>query len=136
MTSVKLTSLSLSILICKMGVTTSAPIRHLCSENQVSQGALIRDFPGGPVVRTLHFPCRGHWFNPWFGISGLRCCTTWSQKKDVLSICYRPWKKVRVPLSLFHICKETEWMREERVFRILTPPRIKNTRMMKSGYVF
>ena len=26
---------------------------------------LIRDFPGGPVVRTLRFHCRGHGFDPW-----------------------------------------------------------------------
>ena len=25
------------------------------------------DFPGGPVVRTLHFHCRGSRFNPWLG---------------------------------------------------------------------
>ena len=25
------------------------------------------DFPGGPVVRTLHFHCRGCRFDPWFG---------------------------------------------------------------------
>ena len=25
------------------------------------------EFPGGPVVRTLHFHCRGHGFNPWSG---------------------------------------------------------------------
>ena len=23
------------------------------------------DFPGGPVVKTLHFHCRGHGFHPW-----------------------------------------------------------------------
>ena len=23
------------------------------------------DIPGGPVVRILHFPCRGHGFDPW-----------------------------------------------------------------------
>ena len=25
------------------------------------------NFPGGPVVRTLHFHCKGHGFNPWSG---------------------------------------------------------------------
>ena len=24
-----------------------------------------RDFPGGPVVRTLYFHCREHRFSPW-----------------------------------------------------------------------
>ena len=27
----------------------------------------MRDFPGGPVVQTLCFQCRGHGFNPWSG---------------------------------------------------------------------
>ena len=26
-----------------------------------------RDFPGGPVVKTLSFQCRGHRFDPWSG---------------------------------------------------------------------
>ena len=25
------------------------------------------DFLGGPVVKTLHFYCRGHWFTPQLG---------------------------------------------------------------------
>ena len=25
------------------------------------------DFPGGPVVKIMHFQCRGHRFNPWSG---------------------------------------------------------------------
>ena len=25
----------------------------------------LGEFPGGPVVRTLHFDCRGHGFDPW-----------------------------------------------------------------------
>ena len=28
---------------------------------------LSRDFPGGPVVKTPCFHCRGHWFDPWLG---------------------------------------------------------------------
>ena len=27
----------------------------------------FREFPGGPVVRTLCFHCRGCGFNPWSG---------------------------------------------------------------------
>ena len=26
-----------------------------------------RDFPGGPMVETLCFPCGGHGFDPWSG---------------------------------------------------------------------
>ena len=36
--------------------------------NRSNSGAIVkkalRDFPGGPVVKTLHFHCRGHRFNP------------------------------------------------------------------------
>ena len=27
----------------------------------------LGEFPGGPVVRTLHFHCRGLGFDPWLG---------------------------------------------------------------------
>ena len=27
----------------------------------------LRDFPCGPVVKTLCFHCRGHRFDPWLG---------------------------------------------------------------------
>ena len=29
------------------------------------QDAVFRDFPGGPVVKTLPAQCKGHRFNPW-----------------------------------------------------------------------
>ena len=32
-----------------------------------SKERLVRDFPGGPVVKTLHFYCRGCGFDPWLG---------------------------------------------------------------------
>ena len=28
---------------------------------------VLREFPGGPVVRTLGFHFEGHGFNPWLG---------------------------------------------------------------------
>ena len=27
----------------------------------------FRDFPGGPVVKTLYFQCKGRGFDPWLG---------------------------------------------------------------------
>ena len=27
----------------------------------------VRDFPGGPVAKTVHFQCRGPGFDPWSG---------------------------------------------------------------------
>ena len=31
------------------------------------------DFPGCPVVKTLHFQCREHGFNPWSGKKDPTC---------------------------------------------------------------
>ena len=31
------------------------------------QNMYLLDFPGGPVVETLHFPCREKGFDPWSG---------------------------------------------------------------------
>ena len=36
-----------------------------------------RDFPGGPVVKTPHFRCRGHGFSPWWGTE-IPHATWWS----------------------------------------------------------
>ena len=32
-----------------------------------------RDFPGGPVAKTMHFQCRGHGFDPWLGSEDPTC---------------------------------------------------------------
>ena len=32
-----------------------------------SKNHMLREFPGGSVVRTLYFPCGGHGFDPWSG---------------------------------------------------------------------
>ena len=44
---------------------------------------VILDFPGGLVDRTLHFHCRGHWFDPWSGNkrSYMPCSTAKKKKK-------------------------------------------------------
>ena len=34
-----------------------------CADKTLATG----DFPGGPVVKTLRFHCRGHGFDPWLG---------------------------------------------------------------------
>ena len=28
---------------------------------------MTRNFPGGPMVKTSHFQCKGHGFDPWDG---------------------------------------------------------------------
>ena len=38
-------------------------VNSMCSHRKTS----FRDFPGGPVVRTPHFHCRGHRVDPWSG---------------------------------------------------------------------
>ena len=43
---------------------------------------------GGPVVKTLHFYCRGHWLDPWLGNSGSTCHTAWPKKKKMLNLWY------------------------------------------------
>ena len=40
-------------------------LRSLCVDTQ--QETAIGDFPGGPVVKTPHFQCRGPGFDPWSG---------------------------------------------------------------------
>ena len=32
-----------------------------------SEPPVLQDYPGGPVVKTLSFQCRGHGFSPWWG---------------------------------------------------------------------
>ena len=39
------------------------------------------DFPSGPVVKTPHFHCRRHRFNPWLGNEDPTCCAMWPKKK-------------------------------------------------------
>ena len=40
---------------------------------------------GSPLVRTLHFDCRGHRFNPWSVKQYLTSHTVWQKKKKKLS---------------------------------------------------
>ena len=49
----------------------------MCSWLQI----LSSHFPGGPVVKTLHFHCRGHGFSPWLGNKDPTCCSTAKGKK-------------------------------------------------------
>ena len=37
------------------------------SANQAIKNNEIRDFPGGPVVKTPHLQCRGPGSDPWLG---------------------------------------------------------------------
>ena len=41
------------------------------------------DFPGIPVVKILHFQCRGPGFNPWLGTKILHTATPKKKKKKM-----------------------------------------------------
>ena len=41
----------------------------------------LRDIPGGPVVKTLHFHSKGHRFNLWSGNYDLLCLMAQPKKK-------------------------------------------------------
>ena len=45
------------------------------------KNSMDRDFPGGPVIKTLSFHCRGHRFNPGRGTKIPTCCGVGKKKK-------------------------------------------------------
>ena len=45
---------------------------------QVMKTHVIRDFPGGTVVKSLFSQCRGPGFNPWLGNQDPICYIAWS----------------------------------------------------------
>ena len=47
-----------------------------------TQVLLPRELPGGPVVRTLCFHCRGHGFDPWSRNLDPACRAAQPKKKD------------------------------------------------------
>ena len=42
-------------------------IKNFCASKDTVKKVKRRDFPGGPVVKTPHFHCRGRVFEPWSG---------------------------------------------------------------------
>ena len=42
--------------------------------------AVSGEFPGNPVVKTPHFSCREHGFNPWSGREDPVCCMAGPKK--------------------------------------------------------
>ena len=47
-----------------MGQQSGGTVVSGCYSHKVQGGM---GFPGGPVVKTLHFHCRGRGFDPWSG---------------------------------------------------------------------
>ena len=69
----------------------------------LSSKSQVLDFSGFPVVRTLHFRCRGHRFHPWSGNLGPTCYIAQAKqkknekrkKKPRFSQCSEAEKKMR-----------------------------------------
>ena len=51
------------------------------------------DFPGGPVVKTSHFQCKEHKFDPWLGNWGPTCHRAWPN----IFLNYIKKKKIKHP---------------------------------------
>ena len=76
---------------CSLCQKHSAPNHHippfpfytgLCSDVTSSKRD-SRDFPGGPVVKTPLFLCRGHGFEPWSGNEDPICHMAWPKNKKL-----------------------------------------------------
>ena len=57
------------------------------------------DFPGGQVVKTLGFQCRGRGFDPWLGNQDLICHTVLPPQKSVGHL----FCTISLPLALSNI---------------------------------
>ena len=53
------------------------------------------DFPGGSVVKTLCFHCRGHGFDPWWGDLNMLCGT--AKKIFLILLVYSKHKELHPP---------------------------------------
>ena len=51
------------------------------AQNIINKKCMLRDFPGGPVVKTPCSQCRGHGFDPWSGNEDPTCHTAWPKKR-------------------------------------------------------
>ena len=60
-----------------------------------------RDFVGSPVVKTLHFHCRGHGFDPWLGNSHPTCHVAWpktNKQRQIFLYCHLNWCPIKCKL--------------------------------------
>ena len=55
---------------------------------RTAAGGVEGEFPGGPEVRTPCFQCRGHGFDPWYGISDPANREGWPKKKKKLVVLF------------------------------------------------
>ena len=72
--------------------------------NVLSKTLFVWDFPGSPVVRTLHLHCSEHGFNPWS--RGLRshqlCSIAKKKKKHYLQLDKQGTKIIYIVLFYLH----------------------------------
>ena len=62
------------------------------------------ELSGGPVVRILHFHCRGHGFNPWLGNQDPACCIAQKRKKNEIKF------KIQLFSHTSHISSSHVWL--------------------------
>ena len=62
------------------------------------------ELSGGPVVRILHFHCRGHGFNPWLGNQDPACCIAQKRKKNEIKC------KIQLFSHTSHISSSHVWL--------------------------
>ena len=70
-----------------------------CSKGRTKPNS-ARNLPGSPVVKTSHFPCRGHRFDPWSGNKDPTCCVAWRKKKKKVALGL--WRELYTHMSCFH----------------------------------
>ena len=71
---------------------------------------LWRNFPGSLVVKTPHFHCRGHGFDPWWGTAILHALW-WSPKKPKPMETVKGWAVARGQERLGKTSLVVQWMR-------------------------
>ena len=68
---------------CQPKSPHATPSSIILKSTKIQQDGMCRDFPGGPVVKTPCFHCRGHGSDPWSGPRG-----TARRKKKKDGVCY------------------------------------------------
>ena len=64
-------------------------VLRLCSRAEMNVRSTIRDFPGGPAVKTPHSPRRGPRFNPWSGNWIPHATTTTRHQIHLFKVCLK-----------------------------------------------
>ena len=105
--------------------------------NVKSQERCSQDFPGDPVVKTLHSQCRGQGFDPWPGDQDPICQLIKKKKRE------RDADKIEdVPdihgagKNLWEYCKSLAGYRKDRVDMMTTVMSLKRYFVMRGSHFF